>query len=174
VQILNKLVGYYSLSYKVEPAEVNIMDRPPRPAAEGVMTPKTWIIIVLQGLVQSMATLTVYLLSQNGAFPSIDTLKKQRSLAFCLLTTLQIFQAFLSRSVELSIFTTGVLGNRWLLGATFGSFAALVLGAYLPGLNRSLELEGPGAEWWVIVVCVVIQLVVVELLKLLMRFIQKK
>ena len=148
------------------------MDRPPRPSTEGVLTVSTWVIIVVQGLIQSVATLSVYLLSQSGFYPGIDSqdLEKQRSLAFCTLTTMQIAQSFLSRSVILSIFTTGLLGNRWLLGAAMFSFSSLILGLYLPGLSHWLELQGPRNEWWAVAVCVVIQFVMVELLKMGMRW----
>ncbi|KAJ1536575.1 P-type ATPase, partial [Cladochytrium tenue] len=158
-----------AMSIGVEPEEVNIMDRPPRDPKEGVLTAATWLVILAQALTQSLLTLAAYLLSLHGYIPGVDTLRRQRSLAFAALTTMQLGQAFLSRSVELSVFVTGVTGNWWMVGCVLGSFAAMLFGIYIPGLDDWLELEGPGSEWYVIVACVVVQLAAVELTKLALR-----
>ncbi|ORY43768.1 calcium ATPase [Rhizoclosmatium globosum] len=50
-----------AMSLGVEPAEINILDRPPRIPGQGVLTLTTCLVIIFQGLVQSMATLAVYL-----------------------------------------------------------------------------------------------------------------
>jgi hypothetical protein len=56
-----------------------------------------------------------------------------QALAFLILTTMQILQVFFSRSIQNSVFRTGVLGNRWMIGASLSSFLALVGGIYIPG-----------------------------------------
>ncbi|KAI9353333.1 hypothetical protein DFJ73DRAFT_624448 [Zopfochytrium polystomum] len=159
-----------AMSLGVEPAEVNIMDRPPRLASEGVLTYTTATVIIVQALIQSMSTLVVYILAVNNRFHGIDTLRRQRSLAFALLTTMQLLQGFLSRSVELSVFTTGIWANKWMVWSVLGSLGTMLMGIYVPGLSDWLELEGPSDEWYIIAICVVIQVCLVELLKLGVRW----
>ncbi|KAJ3413577.1 P-type ATPase [Chytridiales sp. JEL 0842] len=164
-----------AMSLGVEPPELNIMDRPPRPPREGVLTGMTSSIILIQGFTQSLATLAVYLLARADIIPQTNSsLAADRSLAFTCLTTMQILQSFLSRSVELSIFTTGIFGNTWLIIAFVISFGGLVLGLYIPGLNAWLELEPFGFEWVAILLCCIFQITVVEIMKYCVRYISSK
>ncbi|KAJ3297067.1 P-type ATPase, partial [Blyttiomyces sp. JEL0837] len=137
-----------AMSLGLEPAEKNIMSRPPRPTNQGVLTLATSLVVVIQGLIQSLATLTVYLLALNGYLGSMDREHEQRSVAFATLTTMQLVQSFLSRSVELSVFVTGL--DDW------------------------LELDNIGANWYLVFVCVVIQIILVELVKLVLRVVERR
>ena len=47
---------------------------------------------------------------------------------------MQLTHAFFCRSVETSVFRTGVTGNRLLVYAYFASVILLVLGVYVPGI----------------------------------------
>ncbi|KAI8622422.1 hypothetical protein BC830DRAFT_1089015 [Chytriomyces sp. MP71] len=163
-----------AMSLGVEPAEKNILERPPRIPGQGVLNVTTTLVIIFQGLVQSMSTLAIYLLSQHGVIRGADTLSKQRSLAFATLTAMQLIQAFLSRSVELSVFTTGIIGNVWMLVAFLVSAVSLVLGIYCPGLNTWLELEDIGYGWVAVLVAVLIQIVLVEVMKVGVRVAVKR
>ncbi|KAJ2682045.1 hypothetical protein H4R19_007209 [Coemansia spiralis] len=98
-----------------------------------------------------------------------------RSVAFGVLTVLQLNQAFLSRSIDASVFTTGLRANKWMVGCVLASFALYVLGVYVPGLNTWLELE-PLAwpAWLVILGAVLLQYVFSELLKLVLRTFARK
>lgn len=53
--------------------------------------------------------------------------------AFACLVTLQLLHSFLSRSIHLSVFETGILSNRWMILAGLVSFAFLIMGIYVPG-----------------------------------------
>ncbi|KAJ1955614.1 hypothetical protein GGI12_005518, partial [Dipsacomyces acuminosporus] len=63
-----------------------------------------------------------------------------RSLAFGVLTVLQLNQAFLSRSVDASLFKTGIRSNMWMVGCVLFSFISYIVGTYVPRLNDWLEL----------------------------------
>lgn len=130
--------------FKVEPFEKDIMDRPPRPGNEGVLPRLAAIVVLCQGLIQSMLTLGVYifatdtsswLIKPENAFlaPSHPSLLTKQSLAFATLTSMQLVQSFLSKSVSASFLTTGLGGNKWMIGAFLLSFSLLVAGFYIPG-----------------------------------------
>jgi Ca2+-transporting ATPase len=62
------------------------------------------------------------------------------------MTTMQLLQSFFARSLTKSIFTTGIIGNLWIIGAFIVSFGSLVAGCYIPGrlekmLNVLRELD---------------------------------
>ncbi|KAJ3030919.1 UNVERIFIED_CONTAM: P-type ATPase [Siphonaria sp. JEL0065] len=163
-----------AMSLGVEPAEKNILDRPPRIPGQGVLDTTTTLVIVFQALVQSMSTLAIYLLAQKGVIPDAHTLGEQQSLAFATLTTMQLVQAFLSRSVELSVFVTGVVGNPWMIGAFLGSSFCLLIGIYIPGLAHWLELEPIYSGWEAVAVAVLIQIILVEVMKIVVREVRKR
>ncbi|KAJ1818698.1 hypothetical protein LPJ60_004184 [Coemansia sp. RSA 2675] len=93
-----------------------------------------------------------------------------RSMAFGVLTVLQLNQAFLSRSVDVSVFRTGIYGNKWMVWCVLLSFALYLLGTYVPKLNDWLELVPLGwPAWLVILGAVLLQIVFSELMKLALR-----
>ncbi|KAJ2707296.1 hypothetical protein FB645_000807 [Coemansia sp. IMI 203386] len=93
-----------------------------------------------------------------------------RSLAFGVLTLLQLNQAFLSRSIDISVFRTGLRANKWMVGCVLLSFGCYVLGVYVPRLNDWLELVPLGWQAWLVMLgAVVLQVVFSELMKLCLR-----
>ena len=61
-----------------------------------------------------------------------------------------------------------------MIGAFFLSSLAAILGVYVPGLNNWLDLKDLGLGWVVVVICICIQILLVELLKLIVRTYRKK
>ncbi|KAJ2747374.1 hypothetical protein GGI20_000512 [Coemansia sp. BCRC 34301] len=93
-----------------------------------------------------------------------------RSIAFGVLTVLQLNQAFLSRSVNVSVFKTGLHANKWMVWCVLLSFVLYLLGTYVPRLNDWLELVPLGwPAWLVIMGAVLLQVVFSELMKLVLR-----
>ncbi|KAJ2801532.1 hypothetical protein H4S07_004910, partial [Coemansia furcata] len=93
-----------------------------------------------------------------------------RSIAFGVLTVLQLNQAFLSRSVDVSVFRTGIYANKWMVWCVLLSFASYLIGTYVPKLNDWLELVPLGwPAWLVILGAVLLQVVFSELMKLVLR-----
>lgn len=70
------------------------------------------------------------------------------TLACLMLIALHLVQAFLSRSLETSLFRMRILGNRWLVGAVALSFALLCAGSYIPGVNAFFGFVPLDAEDW--------------------------
>ncbi|KAI8906601.1 hypothetical protein DFJ77DRAFT_195075 [Powellomyces hirtus] len=159
-----------AMSLGVEPHELDVMSRRPRSRNEGVLTIPTSLLVLAQGLMLSLTTFGVYMITRNHGINGPTTLAQQRSLAFMTLTIMQLTQSFFSRSVSHSIFKTGVFGNKWLVWAYIFSFVCVVLGCYVPGFNDLLGLEDIGGiGWGIIAACIVIQFVTVELVKMVYR-----
>ena len=159
-----------ALSLGLEPPEKDLMDRKPRPPKENVLTRLNIAIIVSQAFIMSSFTFIVYMLALEFNFAGADSTIKRKSLAFTLLSIMQLTQSFLSRSITNSIFVTGITENRVLVFAYFLSFGLLLIGLEVPSISQWLELTDPGPLGWAVVfVCLAIQIVVVELLKLFIR-----
>ncbi|KAL2916648.1 hypothetical protein HK105_203760 [Polyrhizophydium stewartii] len=168
-----------AMSIGVEPAEKNIMERKPRPTREGVLTIVTSSVVLLHGLMMSSLTFGAYVWMENTGVTGVPTgdagTGQRRTTAFMMLTMMQLVQSFLSRSVEDSVFTTGITGNRWMIVAFAISFACAVIGIYAPGISHWLDFEFMGGWGWLMVfVTVVIQVIFVELVKLGVRFLRSR
>ncbi|KAJ3122747.1 P-type ATPase [Nowakowskiella sp. JEL0407] len=159
-----------ALSLGVEGFEEGIMERPPRNPSQGVLTALSTIAIIVQGIVIMSLPLIVFVLTSEKVwtwYPNYDVVSERQSLTFLVLTVMQLTQSFFSRSTEQSLFKTGVIGNKWMIYAYVLSFGFLVAGYYIPGLNEFLDLKPVGWQAWVItLICVLIQFVIVEILKL--------
>jgi len=119
-----------AMSLGVEPAENDIMKRRPRNPKSPVLSKMITFMIVVQAFTMALLTFGIYKIAL--VFEHIP-LEDARSLAFATLTTLQLFQGFLSRTVNESVFKTGVLGNKWMIASVLGSWGSLILGIYTPG-----------------------------------------
>ena len=74
--------------------------------------------------------------------PAMLDLRRAQSLCFAILTTMQLFQSFLSKSVTLSVFKTGITNNPSMIYAFLVSFLLMLLGIYVPGMNLLLNFYG--------------------------------
>ncbi|RIA93721.1 hypothetical protein C1645_690435 [Glomus cerebriforme] len=150
-----------AISLGVEPAEKDIMRRKPRNPKAPVLGKFATAILIVQAFTMSLLPFGVYMLARND--PKI-TQKDAMSLTFTTLTTMQLLQGFLSGTLYESIFKTGILGNKWMIGSVFGSTFAMLLGVYVPGINTWLELTPiPALGWVKILICCVVQIVISEI-----------
>jgi Ca2+-transporting ATPase len=123
-----------SMSLGIEPNEADVMERAPRDPKRGVLTKITGIVVLYQSLVMGLISLGGYLwaLQEDGTGHSIKRDAKAQTLAFVMLTTMQLAQSFLSRSIETSVFKMNFFGNVWMIRAFVFSFFCLLLSVYVP------------------------------------------
>ncbi|ORX64077.1 calcium ATPase [Anaeromyces robustus] len=165
----------------LEPPEKDVMERYPNDPQAGVLNVRTTISAVLQGTIQAGVSFLLYMLAKETKILGeakydniIDKDTNQfhyaQTVAFAGLITLQLIQAFHSRSVSTSIFKTGIMDNKWLVGANILSFVLMLIGIYVPGISDFLENYDIYWQAWLgIIVGLIIQLVIIELLKAYLR-----
>jgi magnesium-transporting ATPase (P-type) len=66
-------------------------------------------------------------------FHSTEYHSYAQSVAFCLLVVMQLVQSFLSKSIDVSLFRTGIFGNKWMIAAFLFSFSVLLIFNFVPG-----------------------------------------
>jgi len=154
--------GVQDIALAFEPGEKHLIDRPPRPRREGIISPVLWERTVIAALVMAAGTLLMFHLQLNSA--GVD---EARSVA---LTTMVIFQALHvgnSRSETLSAFVKSPLSNRFLFVGTLGAVAIHAAALYLPFTQFALSLEPISLRAWLEILAVSITVIAaVELHKL--------
>ena len=129
--------GPPALALGVDPADDGLMDRPPRPPGEGVLTATMWRGIVLVGA--TMAAATLYALDASlpgGLVEGSGDLRHAQTIAFTTLMLCQMFNVLNARSDERSAFVH-LFTNGWLWAALAGSTGLQVLVVHLPMLQRA-------------------------------------
>jgi sodium/potassium-transporting ATPase subunit alpha len=146
-----------ALGLGVEPADPQIMQRPPRPQSERLMN---WSVglraYLFLGLIEAAAGMAAFFFVLRGAgwqygqnLAATDPVYLQATTA-CLSTViiLQIVNVFLCRSATRSVFATGLGGNRLITFGVLSEIAILLLINYSPVANSILGTAAIGAVVW--------------------------
>jgi Ca2+-transporting ATPase len=129
--------GLPALALGVDAADPDVMERPPRPRGEGVITRAMWRGIFLVGVVMAAGTLLVLDASlPGGLLDGVNDVAYGQTMAFTTLVLGQLFNVFNARSDERSAFH-GMFDNRWLLGAVAAALALQAAVVYLPPLQEA-------------------------------------
>jgi len=149
--------GLPALALGVEPAEKNIMQRPPRKVKEQIITGGGLLNILLIG-----GTITAGALF---LFTMYDDLAIARTVVFSTLVMMQMFNVLNKRSRK-SIFRSPFFSNPWALLAIASSIGLQLLVIYSP-LNKFFQTVPLGLmEWYWIIGVSASALVMGEILKL--------
>jgi P-type Ca2+ transporter type 2C len=103
--------GFPALALVVDPPEEDVLQRPPRHPDEPMLGRAEWRLIITTGLLQSVATLGVFLWAL-----SVRDLTEARNLAFSVLVFGELFRAFAARSTTRVFWEVGAFTNLRLLG----------------------------------------------------------
>jgi Ca2+-transporting ATPase len=122
--------GLLGLGMGVEPAEKNVMQRPPVKPSESIFAGGMVGYIALVGVITGAIGLAVGVAYYNSGSPVWQTM------IFTVLCFSQIGQAFATRSNTESFFKMKLLGNRLLLGMAGAVALAQLAAIYLPFMNR--------------------------------------
>jgi P-type Ca2+ transporter type 2C len=140
--------GLPALALGVDPADEGLMDQPPRPIGERVITPRMWRGIAFVGVIMAVGTLYVLDASLPGGFVNgSGDLRYAQTMAFTTLVLFQMFNVLNARSDERSAFEHPFT-NTWLWAAIGGSVALQVLVVYAPSFQRAFgTTRMSGGDW---------------------------
>jgi Ca2+-transporting ATPase len=142
--------GPPALALGLDPADAGLMDQPPRPVGEGVLTPRMWRGIFFVGVIMAAGTLLVFDAAMPGGFiAGTGDIRYGQTMAFTTLMLFQIFNVLNARSDEQSAFVR-LFTNAWLWGAIAGSTFLQALVIYVPFLQRAFgTVPLTGRDWLV-------------------------
>ena len=136
-----------ALALSREPAEPGLVDHPPRPRTQGVisrsMLARAWGFL---GLISATLVLTGFFLTlrHGGWHPSAATgtgsalnhvYRQATTVAWLGIVACQIGTAFAVRTDHASLRSVGVFSNRFLLGGIAAALAFAAALIYIPALN---------------------------------------
>jgi Ca2+-transporting ATPase len=140
-----------ALALGVEPADHDVMLRPPRDPRAAVIGRRAWRGILLLGAVMAASTLAVLDWALPGGLvtgPGAEQgLGRARTMAFTTLVLAQLANVFNARFADRSA-SHRLLANRWLWGAVASSAALQVAVVHLPFLQRSFGTVPLGPADW--------------------------
>ena len=127
--------GLPALALGVEPAEKNVMRRPPYSSTESVFGRGMATFIFVMGVVMSLISLGV------GLYAYLSGLQHWQSLLFTTLIFAQLALALEARAEQDSLFKTGVFSNRSMVWALLISAVLQFAVIYLPFFQTIFETE---------------------------------
>lgn len=159
--------AFPALALGVEPAEADIMQRPPRDPSESILAGETGKNVILQSIAITISVLAAYVIGLNYIFP--NNIEGAHTMVFATLITSELLRAFSVRSERYTLKELGWFSNKNLLKANLLSFALLLLVMYVPPLRRLFELQFITWEWWIIILLSFLPLIIGEIRKRVRR-----
>ncbi|HEX5776842.1 MAG TPA: cation transporting ATPase C-terminal domain-containing protein, partial [Caulobacteraceae bacterium] len=140
--------GAPALALGVDPADAGVMNQPPRPRGEGVITRRMWAGIFFVGAVMAAGTLIVLDASlPGGLIEGSGSLGYAQTMAFTTLMMFQLFNVINARSDERSAFD-GLFQNHWLWAAIALSLLLHIAVVYVPFLQEAFSTVSLSAGDW--------------------------
>lgn len=154
-----------ALAIGVDPAPCDIMDK--QPIKVGTLFEKGLILrVIFHGVLISIITLIAYYIGY------LDSPKEGVTMAFITLSLSQIIHSLNQHSSTISFFSKKHARNWYLYLAMFISTIVLLMLVFVKPIAKFLSLQQPNLfEWAVIILLSLVPLVVVEIYKLIKKFI---
>ena len=157
--------GLPALALVMDPADGDVMARPPRRADEPMLGRPEWVNVIWTGLLQAATTLTVF----AWALRNRD-LAEARNLAFSVIVFAELFRSFASRSTTRLFWEVGAFTNLRLLGVVVISAIGQVGIHHIPAMQALFQLGDLSvADCGLSVLVGLIPVTVLELTKLARR-----
>lgn len=125
-----------SVAFENEPAEKNIMKRPPRNIDAPILTKSIIFSSLLQGLGMLIIILSIYVICLKVMSES-----EARTFTFSSLVIADLMLIYSNRSQERSIFKLFTIPNKVLIGIVITTLAILLSTIYLPFLSKILHFS---------------------------------
>ena len=145
----------------IEPAEKNIMTKPPRNPQKPLLSGNVGTSILYEGFIQTLVVLVMFVIA-NHKFGNTSA----STMSFLTICLMQIIHA-INCKTERSIFKTNIFKNKF-FNFSFVALIALILGIYfIPSLANVFSLTQLSINQWLYIILTSIAIIpAVELCKL--------
>ena len=141
--------GLPALALAVDPADPDLMRRPPRRPDRRFLSKERIIFLFAQGLFMALVTIAAFAFCLYGMDRDLE---RARTVAFTVLVMIQLFHSFNCRSDRHSLFTIGWLTNKPLLWAAIGSAALQALILLTPWTREMFNIAPFHPEHWALAI----------------------
>jgi potassium/sodium efflux P-type ATPase len=161
ILIVNTLTDVFpSLALGVEPVEKNILERPPRKSTSKIMEPTFIRRFVVVGFLIGSVTAGTFIWNLTnhgwtwGAKVDLNSYAylESTTMAFIVLTLLQMVHAFICRSETMSFFRMNHLKNLYLIAAVAFSTVMTVVIVQMPFFQKYIKTTGMSGKQWAILI----------------------
>jgi Ca2+-transporting ATPase len=157
--------GLPALALAVDPAEPDLMERPPRDPRQGVFTPPVVFLMSVAGFWIMTVGLTLFLWAMHTGRSADEAM----TMTFVCLVLIEFFNAYNFRSDRHTVLSRP-FANRWLNLAVGWEILLLGLVVYVPFLQQAFHTYTlPPIDWLIAVVLAFSVSPVLELAKWLVR-----
>ena len=164
-----------ALALAFDPANEDIMQRPPLKQTKGIFTKGMTIRIIYQGIMIGLITLAAFIIGLKSTVNPINGLTLDESkiavgqtMAFIVLAFSELVHVFNIRNNTKSLFKTKVFNNTVLIGAVLLSALLMLIVLLIPGLRTVFHIPVlPFDNILEVLILVFMPIVVVEIFKLL-------
>jgi len=137
-----------ALGLGFESSEEGVMKQPPRNPKENPITKKTFLSILIFGIIMGLGTLYIFMQHKDINLP------KAQTIAFTTLVMFQMFAVISSRSLYPSLKKLNPFSNPWLLGAVSLSLLIQAAVIYLPPLQTIFGTTPLSAANWIQIIAI--------------------
>jgi len=163
--------GLPALALGMEPPEKDIMNRPPRPPHESVITRERGLNLLINGVLLAAAGLAGFGIVYEG---NPDNLAAARTTAFFVTALAQLAYSFACRSFRTVMPKLGFFTNPALIGAVIISGLLQLSIVVIPPAERIFQLDfDHDHEWTLIIVLALAPVTVIELAKFTMSYFKR-
>jgi Ca2+-transporting ATPase len=120
-----------ALALAAEPAEGDVMRRPPRPPSEGILEAGLWQHALWVGLLMGASALAALVVAERE--------EAAQTMVFTVLTIAQLLHVLVVRSERRALLARGLFANPALLVSVAGLVGLQLAVIYLPALNVLLD-----------------------------------
>jgi Ca2+-transporting ATPase len=152
-----------ALALGVGKGEPSVMDRPPRPSGEPVVTRGIWMTILGYGVLIAGTALAGFWISlEKMSLPG----ERAVTMTFLILAFTRTWHVFNMRDAGSGVIFNDVTRNPFVWGAVILSIVLLVFAVYFPPLSQVLSMVVPTPFQWLFILGMsLIPLMVVQILK---------
>jgi len=134
-----------AIALGLDPPRKGIMLNPPRKPKQGILTKRNLTLVFSLAAFMTLMAFAVF----KFADPAVN-IERARTMAFAAIVGMVIFNTFNFRSLDESIFKSGLLPSRWLALAIIATILSTLSVMYVPFLQEIFELTALGLVDWVI------------------------
>ena len=134
--------SFPAIALGLEKEEKGIMERKPRNSKKSIFSEGLWYRIVTEGIM--IGSLTLFAFSLGNKYYGVEV---GRTMAFVSLGLLELVHSFNIKTEE-SIFRTGILENKYLIGSFFAGTLLQIIVVIIPYLANIFKLVSLNKTQW--------------------------
>jgi len=157
--------GLQDVALAFEPGDPDVLERPPRPLREGIISPILWERTVFVGLVMAVGTLLLF----HWELERTANVAQAQTVALTTLVLFQVFHVGNSRSEWQSVFRRSPFSNPFLFLATAAAVGVHIGAIYAAPTQFVLRIAPIDVEAWVRILVTASSVILVSELHKLLR-----